>query len=130
MGPPVSCGSGLFAGIGIQHSAAAHYVGDHIEIAAQIGIAQIREDGAIAVHLLHIIGEALLADTHQEAFAQVLLPLGVEQREVNLGVLANRVAKVPHAEIQMMCEDLSMFLATQGTAGGCALRVLGTLHVL
>lgn len=131
MRPPVSRGSGLvLAGVGVQHPAAAHHVGDHVEIAAQIGIAEIREDGAIAVHLLHVIGEALLADAHQEALAQVLLPLGVEQREVNLGVLADRVAEVPHAEVQMMSEDLPVLLATQGTAGGRALRVLGTLHML
>lgn len=131
MGPPVSRGSGLvFAGIGVQHPAAAHHMGDHIEIAAQIRIAEIREDGAVAVHLLHVIGEALLADAHQEALAQVLLPLSIEQREVNLGVLADRVPEVPHAEIQMMSENLSVLLATQGTAGGRALRVLGALHVL
>lgn len=107
-------GSGLvLAGIGIQHPAAAHHVSDHIEIAAQIGVAQVREDGAVAMHLLHVIGEALLADAHQEALAQVLLPLGIEQGEVDLGVLADRVAKVSHAEVQVMGKDLLVFLAAQ-----------------
>lgn len=107
-------GSGLvLAGIGIQHPAAAHHVSDHVEIAAQIGVAQVREDGAVAMHLLHVIGEALLADAHQEALAQVLLPLGIEQGEVDLGVLADRVAKVSHAEVQVMGKDLLVFLAAQ-----------------
>lgn len=131
VGPPVGRSSSLvFAGVGVQHPAAAHHVGDHVEIAAQVGIAQIGEDGAVAVHLLYVIGEALLADAYQEALAQVLLPLGIEQGKVDLSVLADRMAEVPHAEVQMMCEDLSVLLATQGAAGGRALRVLGALHML
>lgn len=128
---PVDRGSGLvLAGIGVQHPAAAHHVSDHVEIAAKIGIAEVREDGAVAVHLLHVIGEALLADAHQEALAQVLLPLGVEQGEVDLGVLADRVAEVSHAEVQVMGKDLLVLLAAQGAPSGRALRVLSALHVL
>lgn len=128
---PVGRGSGLvLAGIGVQHPAAAHHMGDHVEIAAEVGVAEIREDGAVAVHLLHVIGEALLADSHQEALAQVLLPLGVEQGKVDLGVLAHHVAKVPHAEVQVMGEDLLVLLAAQRAARRRALRVLGALHVL
>jgi len=63
--PPVDRGTSLvLAGIRVQHPAAAHHVGDHVEITAQIGITEIREDGAITMHLLHIVGEALLADAH------------------------------------------------------------------
>lgn len=128
---PVDRGSGLIlARIGVQHPAAAHHMCDHVKIAAQIGVTQIREDGAVAVHLLHVIGEALFADSHQEALAQVLLPLGVEQGEVDLGVLADRVTEVPHAEVQVMGKDLLVLLATQSSSSGRALRVLGALHVL
>lgn len=102
--------------IGVQHPAAAHHVSDHVEIAAQIGVTEIRKDRAIAVHFLHVVGEALLRDAHQEALAQILRPLGVEQGEVDLGILADRVAKVPHAEVQVMREDFLLFLATQGPA--------------
>lgn len=129
--PPVDRGASLvLTGIGIQHPAAAHHVGDHVEITAQIGVAEVREDGAVTVHLLHIVGEALLTDAHEESFAQVLLPLGVEQREIDLGVLADRVAEVSHAEVQVMREDLLVLLAAQSVPGGRALRVLGALHVL
>lgn len=127
----VGRGSGLvFAGVRVQHPAAAHHVGNHVEIAAQIGIAEVREDGAIAVHLLHVIGEALLADANQKALAQVLQPLGVEQGKVDLGVLAYQVAEIPHAEVQVMGEDLPVLLAAQSAARRRALRVLGALHVL
>lgn len=113
----VDRGSGfVLAGIGIQHPAAAHHVGDHVEIAAQIGVAQVRENGAVAMHLFHVIGEALLADAHQEALAQVLLPLGVEQGEVDLGVLADRITEVSHAEVQVMGKDLLVFLAAQSSS--------------
>jgi len=128
---PVNRGSGLvFAGVGVQHPAAAHHVGNHVEIAAQIGIAEIREDGAIAVHLLHVIGKTLLADANQKTLAEILLPLGVEQGKVDLGVLAYQVAEIPHAEVQMMGEDLLVLLAAQSAARRRALRVLGALHVL
>lgn len=97
---PIDRGSGLIlAGIGIQHPAAAHHVCDHVKIAAQIGVTQIREDGAVAMHLLHVVGEALLADSHQETLAQILLSLSVEQGKVDLGVLADRMTEVPHAEV-------------------------------
>jgi len=63
--PPVNRGASLvLAGIGIQHPAAAHHVSDHVEITTQIGVTQVREDGTVTMHLLHIVGEALLADAH------------------------------------------------------------------
>lgn len=131
MWPPVDRGAGLvLAGIRIQHPAAAHDVGDHVEITAQVRVTQVSEDGAVAVHLFHIVGEAFLADAHQESLAQVLLPLGVEQGEIDLGVLANRVTKVSHAEVQMMREDLFVLLTAQSAPSGSALRVLRALHVL
>lgn len=82
------------------------------------------------MHLLHVVGEALLGDAHEETLAQVLQPLGVEQGEIDLGVLADRVAEVSHAEVQVVSEDLLVLLATEGTTSRRALRVLGALHVL
>lgn len=131
MGPSVGRGPGLvLAGIGVQHPAASHHVGDHIEIAAQISITEIRKNGAVAMHLFHIIGETLFRDAHEKTLAQVLQPSGVKQGEVDLGVFADRVAEVPHTEVQVVSEHLLVFLPTQGTPGRRALRILGALHVL
>lgn len=86
----VSRGSSLvFARIGVQHPPAAHHMGDHIEIPGEVRVAEVCEDGAVVVHLLHVVGEALLGNAHEEALAQVLQPLGVEQGEVDFGVFAN-----------------------------------------
>lgn len=117
MRPPVHRGPGLvLARVRVQHLTATHDVGDHVEIATEIGVAEIGEYRAVAVHLFDIVGEALLGDAHEEALAHIAAVLGVVQAEVDLGVLADRVAEVAHAEVQVVRQDFLVLFATQGAA--------------
>lgn len=103
MRSPVSrCSRLVFAGIRIQHSSTSHHVRNHVKVPAKIGVAEIRENRTVAVYLLDETRKSLLGDSHQETFAQVLATFRVVQGEVDLRVLADRVAEVSHAEVKMM----------------------------
>lgn len=116
--------------VGVKHPSAPHYVGHHVKVPAQIGITQVGEYRAVAVHLLDVVRKALLGYAHQEALANVLSALSVEQGEVDLCVLADRVTKVPHAVVKVMGQDLFGLPTSQGASTRRTLRVLCALNVL
>ena len=105
----------VFPRIGVQHSSAPHNVRDHVKISAKVRIAKVREDRAVTVNLLYEAGESLLGDSNQETFAQILISLRVVQGEVDFRVLADRVAEIPHAEVKMMGQHLSVLLPPQSS---------------
>lgn len=112
--PVSSCSSFVLARIRIQHSSTSHHVRDHVKIPAEIGVAEIRENRTIAVYLLDEARKSLLGNSHQETFAQILATLRVVQGEVDLRVLADRVAEISHAEVEMMGQDFLVLLPPKG----------------
>lgn len=109
--PPVSrCPRFVFPRIRIQHSSATHHMRDHVKIPAKICVPEIRENRAIAVYLLDETRKSLLGNPHQETLAQILATLRVVQGEVDLRVLADRVAEISHAEVKMMGQDFLVLL--------------------
>lgn len=83
---------------------------DHVKIPAKIRVPEIRENRAIAVYLLDETRKSLLGNPHQETLAQILATLRVVQGEVDLRVLADRVAEISHAEVKMMGQDFLVLL--------------------
>lgn len=75
---------------------------NHVKIPAKIGVTEIRENCAITVYLLDETWKSLLRNSNQETFAQIVATFRVVQGEVNLRVLADRVAEISHAEVKMM----------------------------
>lgn len=59
-----------------------------------------------------------------------MISFRVVQGEVDFRVLADRVAEIPHAEIQVMGQHLSVLLPPQGSPSRRPLRILRALNVL
>lgn len=131
VGSPVNGGASLvLPRVGVQHPPAAHHVCHHVQVPAEVRVAEVGEYGAVAVYLLHEAGEALFGDAHQETLAKVLVPFRVVQGEVDLGVLPYGVAEVPHAEVEVVGQHFPVLLTPQGAPRRRTLRVLCALDVL
>ena len=131
VGPSVRGGPCLvLPRVRVQHSTAPHNVRDHVKIPAEVCIAEVREDRTVAVDFLDEAGEPFLGDPNEETLAQILISLRVVQGEVDLRVLADRVAEIPHAEVKMMGQHLSVLLPPESSPSRRPLRILRALNVL